>query len=192
MERHARLNGDSPVDGCLRVRTRDASWRCDLLDVLGGFLSCVASNRFRILTARPHVPRVQIDDLVIVRETWRASFEDLAFVMTENESELFLEARRWARSLGMPRFVFVRTPGERKPWYVDFLQPGCSSVRSPSRSARPCVRNAIIARTSRSRKCFPSQNRCGCRTLLAQSTAASCVSWLSTQAMSTQGTRLPP
>lgn len=77
-------------DECLGVRTRDASWRCDLLDVLGGFLSCVASNRFRILTARPHVPRVQIDDLVIVRETWRASFEDLAFVMTENESELLM------------------------------------------------------------------------------------------------------
>jgi Lantibiotic dehydratase, C terminus. len=32
----------------------------------------------------------------------------------------FLAVRRWARDHGLPRFVFVRTPVEVKPYYLDF------------------------------------------------------------------------
>jgi hypothetical protein len=32
-------------------------------------------------------------------------------------------ARKWARENGMPRFVFVKTPAEVKPFYVDFESP---------------------------------------------------------------------
>jgi hypothetical protein len=41
----------------------------------------------------------------------------------EDEHIRFLEARRWMRSKGLPRFVFVKLPVEVKPVYVDFDSP---------------------------------------------------------------------
>ena len=61
-----------------------------------------------------------IDDVVIARATWRVAPAELAWPALEEPAARFSAARRWARALGMPRWVFVKTPEEVKPVYVDF------------------------------------------------------------------------
>jgi hypothetical protein len=66
---------------------------------------------------------VSIDRVTVTRETWRCAAGELGFANVKDEAERFLATRRWARSLGMPRQVFVKVPIETKPCYVDFDSP---------------------------------------------------------------------
>ena len=49
-----------------------------------------------------------------------------ALFSTEHEAtelDLFVAARRWARTYGLPRFVYVKTALETKPVFVDLESP---------------------------------------------------------------------
>lgn len=109
--------------GELIVRTRDARQSFDLINFFSHLLSLVALNSFKPLAPRPHTPRIAIDRLVVSREAWRFAAETLTFAFETDEAERFLAARRWQRAHGLPRFVFVKTPDEPKPCYVDFDSP---------------------------------------------------------------------
>jgi hypothetical protein len=109
--------------GNLSVSTHDGKNRFDIVEAFGELLSSWLVNYFHILPPQEHVPRVMINRLVIVRETWSPEASELAFAREKEESQRFLQARKFARSHGMPRFVFVKTPVERKPFYVDFDSP---------------------------------------------------------------------
>ena len=87
-----------------------------------------------------HAPRVTIDDLVVSRETWRLSASEPAFAGTTDESARYLQARAWAASHGLPRHVFLRFAGERKPIYADLTS--LASIDLISRSLRRSRRNA--------------------------------------------------
>lgn len=104
----------------LAARTRDGRLNFDPLDLIGLPLSLMIVDLFRILGPARHTPRVAIDRLVVNRETWRFEPDELLFACEKSDAERFLSARRWAASHGMPRFVFVKTPVEVKPCYVDF------------------------------------------------------------------------
>jgi hypothetical protein len=106
--------------GDLLMRTRDGRVRFDLLDALGGALSLLAVNSFRVAPPAPHSPRLTVDRLVISRESWSFPAEELDFAFEKDEAGRFLAARRWARSQGLPRFAFLKSPAEVKPVYVDF------------------------------------------------------------------------
>jgi len=58
-----------------------------------------------------------VDRLVVARESWSFAVADLGFASEKSE------ARRWRESLGLPRFVFLVSPGEPRPFYVDFDAP---------------------------------------------------------------------
>ena len=107
----------------LLMRTRDGRLEFELLEMLGEVLSGVGINYFKLLPDRPHTPRITIDRLVVGRETWRFRSSELQFAAEKDRSLRFLAVRRWARSHGMPRFVFVKTPVEVKPFFVDFDSP---------------------------------------------------------------------
>jgi hypothetical protein len=47
----------------------------------------------------------------------------MEFIRPEAEHERYLQAGRWMRRHGLPRFVFVRVPVEVKPFYLDFESP---------------------------------------------------------------------
>jgi hypothetical protein len=47
----------------------------------------------------------------------------MEFSHEDGEVERFVRARQWARSHGIPRFVFVKSPLETKPFYCDFESP---------------------------------------------------------------------
>ena len=106
--------------GALEVRTRDGAHRFDLIAFLEHHLIAESYAAFSPIAPGARTPRVTIDDVVIARATWRVAPAELAWPALEEPAARFIAARRWARALGMPRWVFVKTPEEVKPVYVDF------------------------------------------------------------------------
>jgi hypothetical protein len=113
-----RRDGDS-----LAVCTRDEARRFDLPSVMAQIQGWALVNQFDMLRPTTHRPRVTIDRLVVLRESWAFGATELSFAFEPDEAERFLSARRWARRHSLPREVFVRTPGEAKPFWVAFDSP---------------------------------------------------------------------
>jgi hypothetical protein len=107
----------------LLARTRDRKLCLNLLDLIGGLLSTLVIDCFRIIAPRRHTPRISIDRLVIKRESWRFSPSELQFAQCPNPAERFLQARSWAKAHRIPRFVFFKVPVEKKPTFLDFESP---------------------------------------------------------------------
>ncbi len=111
------------IAGELVATTRDGAHRFPIVEAVADALMGLVINRFKILTFQKHIPRINFDRLIINRETWNFSASELAFASEKDEAARFIAARRWARSHGMPRFVFVKSSAEVKPFYVDFDSP---------------------------------------------------------------------
>lgn len=107
-------------DGYLEVRTRDGTRRFDIVAFLEHHLIAESFSAFSPVAPAPWTPRVSIDGVVIARTTWRLTPAELGWPELPDPAARFLAARRWARSLGMPRWVFARTAEEVKPVFVDF------------------------------------------------------------------------
>ncbi|MCI0485180.1 MAG: lantibiotic dehydratase family protein [Blastocatellia bacterium] len=110
-------------DNDLMARTRDGRLRFNLINGLSDVLSGMVMNCFQILPPLDHTPRIAIDHLVVCRESWRFVAPDIEFAFIKDESNRFLECRKWVRTHRIPRFAFVKTPVEQKPCYVDFEGP---------------------------------------------------------------------
>jgi hypothetical protein len=76
--------------------------------------------------------RVQIGRLVVRRATWTSSAGELP----ESPDEL----AAWASARGLPRQVFVRSPLERKPRFVDLESP--TLLRTLARFVAPARERA--------------------------------------------------
>jgi hypothetical protein len=72
---------------------------------------------------RAHLPRIQVGDVVLRRETWRSSCGGFAAAGPEPDHDGFLRVQRLRRSLGLARHLYVRCPGEPKPVYCDLDSP---------------------------------------------------------------------
>jgi hypothetical protein len=107
----------------LIVRSRDGRLRFDLIEAFADLLSERVSNHFKMLPPGDYAPRISIGRLVVNREAWRFSPAEMPFASEKDEAFRFLEARRWARAHRIPRFVFVKSPAEEKPFYIDFDSP---------------------------------------------------------------------
>ncbi|MFK0246845.1 lantibiotic dehydratase [Amycolatopsis azurea] len=95
----------------------------DLLDVFSNAMTNRVMDRFALRPRADHSPRVTVDKLVVARESWSVPVGSLDFVSEKSEARRFVLARRWRDELGLPRFVFVVSPGEPRPFYVDFDAP---------------------------------------------------------------------
>jgi hypothetical protein len=106
------------------VRSRDGSFRSEIVEAFGAALSSVVGNFFHILEPAAHTPRVTIDGVVVCRESWRLdAATELAFASERDEAARFLAARRLKRAFGLPDKIFVKVPVEVKPFYADFDSP---------------------------------------------------------------------
>jgi hypothetical protein len=105
----------------LVARTRDDRIRFEIIELFEIFLMAGAGH-YSILESGAHTPRVTVDRLVLAREQWRFTSADLP-KRTPSDVESCLRLARWARSKGLPRFAYARTPREKKPLYVDFHSP---------------------------------------------------------------------
>jgi hypothetical protein len=111
------------ADGDLVIRHRDGAVYHPLA-VLGEFLSATSlADTFALLPDAPHQPRVSIDRLVVSREKWRMPLRDLSWLDMRDEARRYRAVRAWAGSLGLPRFVFLRTQPGTKPYYLDLTSP---------------------------------------------------------------------
>ncbi|MFJ6673460.1 amino acid adenylation domain-containing protein [Actinosynnema sp. NPDC091369] len=105
--------------GRLVARSRDGRVDVDLVDLLNEQVMAQLVQHFRLLPAGEHTPRVSLDRLVVAREGWRLPAARSAFAFAPDEATRFLRAQAWRREHGMPRFLFVKSPVEHKPFYVD-------------------------------------------------------------------------
>jgi hypothetical protein len=110
-------------NGQLVVRARDGARVLDLIALFQTQLSHYGMARFHWLPHQRHTPRVTVGQLVISREKWRIPLDQLGFAHSEDPVERFTGARRFGRSVGLPRFVFYKIPEEPKPCYLDFDSP---------------------------------------------------------------------
>ena len=110
-------------DGQLMLRTRDNRLRFEIVEGLGQILSYLVLHSFSILPLMQHSPRITVDRLTISRETWQFPPAEISFAYEADEAKRFLGARRWVREFDLPRFVFIKSPVEEKPFYVDFDSP---------------------------------------------------------------------
>ncbi len=124
----------------LRVRRRDGTFEGALLEVVGDLLSAAIAHAFRLLPPGAHAPRVTVDDLVVTRESWTLAATEPAFADTADECARYLQARAWAAGHGLPRHVFLRCTGERKPIYADLTS--LASIDLISRALRRSRREA--------------------------------------------------
>ncbi|WP_326556943.1 non-ribosomal peptide synthetase [Micromonospora sp. NBC_01796] len=127
-------------DGTLTVRTRDGKYALPLTEVVGEALMLQLIQRFDLLPPADHRPRITVDRVVIARENWRFAAAGLDFARTADEAERFREVRRWQRDRGLPRYVFVKTPVEKKPFFLDFAS--LASVDGFARAVRRTVEGA--------------------------------------------------
>jgi hypothetical protein len=127
-----RVGGDDD-EGRLIVRLPDGTVT-DVLDAFAEALMDLVIDSCKMFKATRHTPRVSFDRLVVCRETWRFDPGELAFAAEAEEALRYLGTRRWQRENGLPRHVFVKSPDEMKPFFVDFDSPVyvnvlCKSVR---------------------------------------------------------------
>ncbi|WP_327379046.1 lantibiotic dehydratase family protein (plasmid) [Streptomyces sp. NBC_01216] len=95
----------------------------DVFDLFGETLKALMLRHFSLFPIRRHRPRISVDEVVLAREGWRVPVGDLDFARLPDAGQRFIAARRWAAKLGLPRYVFVKSPVETKPFYVDFAAP---------------------------------------------------------------------
>jgi hypothetical protein len=108
------------IDHRLVVRTRDHRLSFDVIAFFEQHLIAESYARFSIAPDARHSPRIVVDEVVLARERWRFTPDEVPFVHLEEPLDRYLGARRWARQHGLPRFVFFKVPEEPKPCYLDF------------------------------------------------------------------------
>jgi len=122
--------------GALVAQTRDGRVSFDIIEAFAIIIHSEVANGFKPMRARRHAPRVQIDRLVIGRETWRFSPAEMWFAFETEGAAQYLEAQRWRLAHELPEHVFVKAPVEMKPFYVDLTSP--VYVRNLGKVARRC------------------------------------------------------
>lgn len=107
----------------LRVRTRDGRRDFDVIAFYETRLLFSTLAHFRLLPPAPYTPRIVVDGVVLARRTWRLPPAELAFAHRGDRADRLIGARRWARDLSLPRYLFFRVPEEAKPCFLDLQSP---------------------------------------------------------------------
>ena len=109
----------------LEAQTRNGRLRFDIMDLMDLMLATSLNSWFTLFNVAHYryIPRITIDKLIVHRETWICDPEHMDFVYAKDETQRFIQARRWMRQMKLPRYVFVKSPVEPKPFYVDFASP---------------------------------------------------------------------
>jgi hypothetical protein len=118
-----------PDGDSLAVQAPGGAWRAPVLEVLGEYLTALVVNRFQIRAPAPELPRVLLGDMVLCRRSWRVPATDLPY-----DAGRTADLADRLRERGIPRRFFVRTPLERKPFFVDVQAP--LLLRNMSRALR--------------------------------------------------------
>lgn len=136
------VDGEDLVD-------RSGELRVPLLDAFGMAIFIAGVRAFELHPDEPHARRETIGRAVLRRESWRVPSGDVP----EDARKL----AAFARDRGMPRRLFVKSPLERKPMYVDVESPALCGILC--RHARHAAREAPI-RPLRFSEMLPAPEGC--------------------------------
>ncbi|MBJ7005133.1 lantibiotic dehydratase [Streptomyces griseofuscus] len=95
----------------------------DVLDAYANTLTQRVMDRFTLRPEGEHTPRITLGRMTVARETWQLPVAEVDFADEKAEAARFVKARHWQRRHDLPRFVFVVSPTEPRPFYVDFDSP---------------------------------------------------------------------
>lgn len=95
----------------------------DVMEPFADMLTDMVIDAYSMFEETDHSPRVNFDRLVVSRQTWRFSAADLSFTGGYDEAQRFVAVRAWQRRQALPRRVFIKSPQELKPFFVDFDSP---------------------------------------------------------------------
>lgn len=152
--------------GELRLETRDGRHFWDLMEAVGAYVRHKIQN-YHPWAKAPHRPRLVIDGVVVAREDWTFPLEDVPTRVagspakgrnTEHWTETMITVSRWRRMHGMPRRVFVRIDGEKKPVLLDFESP--YSVECLLRMSGPPEAPPTEPRTATFSEMLPDPTQC--------------------------------
>jgi hypothetical protein len=122
-------------DGELIAAARDGR-RWPLLAMFVMPIAWSGSDLFKMARPGRHIPRITIDRLVAVRESWRTTVAE-AWPTRSGGLPEYLAVRRLRRTLGLPEKLFVKISTEVKPVYVDLTSPRyVSALATMLRAAR--------------------------------------------------------
>jgi len=107
-------------DQQLLVRSRSGDFQAPLAEVASEFLGSAVVNAFKPMAKAAHTPRVEIDQLVLARESWTFRAAELDWAAIKSEPDRFLAARRWRSEHGLAERAYYKVPVEDKPTFVDF------------------------------------------------------------------------
>ncbi len=94
------------------------------------------TDLFKLTRPGRHIPRITIDRVVVVRESWRTTVAE-AWPTRSGGLPEYLAIRRLRLALGLPERLFVKIRTEVKPVYVDLTSPRyVSALATMLRSAR--------------------------------------------------------
>jgi hypothetical protein len=110
-------------DGALRVRTRDRRHAFDPIAFLEQHLIAESYAHFSLLRPRSHLPRITVDGLVVQRERWQLTGDELGFAAEETPFARMRAMQRMLSERGMPHQLFLKVPDELKPCFVDLDSP---------------------------------------------------------------------
>ncbi|MFE4664898.1 lantibiotic dehydratase [Streptomyces sp. NPDC056716] len=102
--------------------------RYDLLDAYANTLTQRVMDRFTLRPEGDHTPRITVDRMILARETWQLPVTEADFADEKTEAARFVRARHWQRRHDLPRFVFIVSPTEPRPFYVDFDSPVYTTI----------------------------------------------------------------
>ncbi|HEY6351957.1 MAG TPA: lantibiotic dehydratase [Candidatus Angelobacter sp.] len=124
------------LDGRVFTAVELAGWR---------FAEMVGDS-FKMFIPSSHSPRISIDRMILKRELWRFTPDELSFALQAEGAERFLQCRDWGLAHGLPRFVFYKVPVETKPTYLDLSSPILVDIfcRMVRRTAEAGLPNPII------------------------------------------------
>jgi hypothetical protein len=136
------IDGDHVVDGAGELRV-------PLLDVLAMPFFVAGVRAFELLPDREHAPRVTVGRTVLRRASWSIPAREVP-----DRPE---DVASFARDRGMPRRVFVKSPLERKPMFLDVDSPVLGRILC--RHARQAAADAPSARI-RFSEMLPAPEEC--------------------------------
>lgn len=111
------------IDGNLRARTRDGTRTFELEELFDDNLTSIATGNFKLIPPLRHGPRVTVDGVVMMRESWRFETSELPFIGHMEPVDRLLAVRQFALQHQLPRFLFYKFPTEPKPLYLDLASP---------------------------------------------------------------------
>lgn len=111
-------------EGRLIACTRDGLHSFDVIQIFERHLKTQSAVHFSPFSLeQAHAPRLSLGKLVVARERWRFPVDVLSFAFEKTTFGRFQACFAWAQEEGLPRHLFLSTPREMKPVYIDRHSP---------------------------------------------------------------------